>query len=427
MVLIIGCSKEIDDLNNTAQDPKGTITLDMVNSSEKIDNTISIVDGNFTGALFVTLGKVQGLSAVANIPKTGWVNKLAAVQGHGYIAYSPSKKTYWRLYVSTYDDLGVRVIVKFQHPFIGSEKEMKPKTEMITLTGTEVQTIEFSNATLFPFSWSFEEDKVWCTVAYSRPDETAPYNSIIINAIGNNPELTPRECTLVLKSDIGKDVKIIIVQAASSFLEGSLEGYLYNIVHTDDSFVFKSDTIPALGKKVYIALGDELNVVDDTNAGLDGYYCFHHLREGSYAVYALSELVGGQQHSEIQNVIVGAGLNVVPPMYIHSGKAYGTTMIKGIIHANYYHNGSWHAEGPGVGVRAYICKAGEESPFDDIRAGANGVFVFQKLLPGDYIVYVVTEDKNLESVDVIPSDIIHIQETEKIYEIPETFEVIVTV
>jgi hypothetical protein len=207
----------------------------------------------------------------------------------------------------------------------------------------------------------------------------------------------------------------------------SLEGYVYSVVHQDDSFVFQTDTFPALGKKVYITFGDESNVGDDTDAGLDGYYRFDYLRAGNYSVYALSESVDGQKHAEIQKVKVGAGLNKAHSIYIHSGKAYGTAMIKGTIHANYYHNGSWREEGFGVGVRVYICHAGEDAPFDDTRAGAKGTFIFQKLLPGDYIVSVVTEDKNNEAVDVVSSDTIKIRETEKIYEIPETFEVIVTV
>jgi hypothetical protein len=207
----------------------------------------------------------------------------------------------------------------------------------------------------------------------------------------------------------------------------SLEGYVYNVVHQDDSFVFKTDTFPALGKKVYITFGDESNVGDDMDAGLDGYYRFNYLREGNYTVYALSESADGQKHAEMQKVKVGSGLNAAHSIYIHSGKAYGTAMIKGTIHANYYHNGSWRDEGLGVGVRVYICHAGEDAPFDDVRAGANGIFIFQKLLPGNYIVSVVTEDKNNETVGVVSSGIIEIRETGKIYEIPGIFEVIVTV
>ncbi|MDR0873036.1 MAG: BACON domain-containing protein, partial [Prevotellaceae bacterium] len=212
--VVIGCNTGDED--ESAQDPEGTIALDMASSSERIDNTISIVDGNFTGALFATVGKVKGLTAVSSIPPTGWANKLAVEEGYGYIAYSPSEKTYWRMFASMYDAIGSRAIIKFQRPFIGSEKEMKLQNNAaITLVGTEPQNIEFANSTLFPFSWSFENtDYNWCYASYSRSDENAPYNSTRIYA-SNNSELAPRECTLVLKSDIGKDVKIKIVQAAN--------------------------------------------------------------------------------------------------------------------------------------------------------------------------------------------------------------------
>lgn len=224
--VVIGCNTGGEDENEAAYDPEGTVSLDMTNPSEMIDNAIVIADGNFTGGnyagvLFATVGKVKGLAAITGIPPTGWVNKLAVVEGHGYIAYSPSKNSYWRLYASKYDDLGTRSIIKFQRPFLGSEKEIKLQSDAaITLVGTEAQDITFANSTLFPFSYSFENNDggQWCSASYSRSEENAPYNSIRIYA-SKNSELTPRECTLVLKSDIGEDVKIKIVQAAG---EGSL-------------------------------------------------------------------------------------------------------------------------------------------------------------------------------------------------------------
>jgi hypothetical protein len=102
-------------------------------------------------------------------------------------------------------------------------------------------------------------------------------------------------------------------------------------------------------------------------------------------------------------------------------------MIKGRIAATYYHNGDRRDEGPGIGVRVYINREEDDAPFDDIRAGENGVFIFQKLLPGNYVVYVESEDPDTEKVRLIPSGVIRITETGKIYEIPETFVVTVSV
>jgi aspartate aminotransferase len=224
----------------------------------------------------------------------------------------------------------------------------------------------------------------------------------------------------------------LLVFAACNKDEGlggssSIEGQVYNIVHYDDNFTFQTDTFPALGKKVYLGFGDELNVGEDVDAGLDGYYRFNYLREGNYTVYALSESVDGQKTAEIRKVKAGSGLTKAPALFIHSGKAYGTAMIQGTIHATYYHNGSWVDAGPGIGVRVYIGRAGEDAAFDDLHSGEDGIFIFQKLLPGDYVVCVETEDKNTEKVSMVKSGIIQIRETGKIYEIPETFEVFVTV
>jgi hypothetical protein len=207
----------------------------------------------------------------------------------------------------------------------------------------------------------------------------------------------------------------------------SVEGYVYNIIHYDDDFTFRADTFPALGKKVYLGFGSERNVGDDVDAGLGGYYRFNYLREGDYSVYALSELASGQKVAEVKQVKVGSGLNKAPTLYIHSGDAYGTAMIKGKISATYYHNGAYRDIGAGVGVRVYISHAGDDAPFDDMHAGDNGIFIFQKLLPGDYVIYVENEDAETEKVTLIRSEVITIDETGKIYVISETFKVNVSV
>ena len=197
----------------------------------------------------------------------------------------------------------------------------------------------------------------------------------------------------------------------------SLEGYVYNVIHYDDNFSFRKDTFPALGKKVYITFGNEAQVGDDTDAGQDGYYRFNYLREGNYTVYALSEAASAEKTAVSQKAKVSGNLTKAQPIYIHSGKAYGTAMIRGKVEASYYHNGSYRDEGPGVGMRAYIRHVG-----DDVRVGG-GTFMFQKLLPGEYEVAVETEDKNTEKVSLVIQSI-RITETEKIYELPEVYYVI---
>jgi hypothetical protein len=209
----------------------------------------------------------------------------------------------------------------------------------------------------------------------------------------------------------------------------SLEGFVYKVIHQDDNFSFHKDTFPAVREDVYLIFGDRENDFygDDVKTDGNGLYRFDYLRKGNYIVYAYSEFADGHKVSETKNVTVGRGLNRADTIFIHGGDAYGTAMIQGAIHATYYHNGSYRDQGPGVGVRVYISHAGEIASFDDIRAGEEGVFIFQKLLPGEYVVSVETEDPDTEKVTLVSSGIIRIEETGKIYILPETFRVYVSV
>ena len=115
----------------------------------------------------------------------------------------------------------------------------------------------------------------------------------------------------------------------------------------------------------------------------------------------------------------------VPALYIHDGKAYGTSVVKGRVHAAYYHNGSYRGEGWACEHRVYIRRAGEDIPFDDTRVGPDGFFAFQKLQPGVYEVYTVTQDFN-EVPDFV-FQTIEVEEAGQVYELSEQFEVIINV
>jgi len=209
----------------------------------------------------------------------------------------------------------------------------------------------------------------------------------------------------------------------------SVEGYIYKVVHTDDTFVFQADTIPAAKTDVYIIFGDnsEDYFGDDVETGPNGYYRFDYLRKGNYTLYAYSEIEkSGSKIPETAKVKVQNSLTTAPAIYIHTGKAYGTAMVEGVVNAAYHHNGVSRGSGPGTGMRAYIRHAGEEQFFDDMRV-ANGKFIFQKLLPGSYQVGVESED-DYENVSLVGLDqTITITETGKIYTFPTAYNVRVAV
>jgi hypothetical protein len=208
----------------------------------------------------------------------------------------------------------------------------------------------------------------------------------------------------------------------------SIQGYVYNIVHHDDDYTFSTDTVPAQKKDVYLIFGDDGNEYfgDDVETDKNGLYRFDYLRKGNYVVYAYSEYPDGRREPVSQKIRTGKGTSVVAPIHIHSGEAYGTAIVKGYVYAKYYHNGSYRDEGAGTGMRAYIRKAGTEGFFDDVRV-ADGVFVFQKLPPGEYEVAVESEDADTERVDLMYSSPVTVRETEKIYVIPGMIYVSVSV
>ena len=209
----------------------------------------------------------------------------------------------------------------------------------------------------------------------------------------------------------------------------SIEGYVYEIVHLDDDFTFQTNTFPAVGTRVYLSFGDDGSVGKDMRAGVDGYYRFDYLREGKYKVYALSEIRDGERRIESQTVKIGSGKTKADTIHIHSGKAYGTAMIRGYVVARYL--GAGGETYPATNVRAFIRLEANIPPnditlnsadledlelkswyFDDVHV-ADGVFIFQKLLPGRYVIAVASEDRDR---------VITLKESEKVIEIKETDE-----
>lgn len=176
---------------------------------------------------------------------------------------------------------------------------------------------------------------------------------------------------------------------------GTIQGYVKQIQHSDDDYQLNVDTIDAVKTDVFIVYGDNPYFGDDAETGYDGFYRFEYLTSGEYTVYAYSTLASGEREAVCQTVSVRGGSVVeAPVIYIHSGKAYGTSVIKGKVLAAFYDGGSYLSEGPAYEQRVYIRKKGDVTYFDDVRVGLDGSYAFQKILPGEYEVYTFTEDNN---------------------------------
>ena len=207
---------------------------------------------------------------------------------------------------------------------------------------------------------------------------------------------------------------------------GTVQGFVKLVHHPDNDYTLTADTMPAAKTDVFIVYGDEAYFGDDVETSPDGMYRFEYLLPGEYTVYSYSTLPSGEKVAVGETVTLQRGaVCQVPTIYIHDGKAYGTSIVKGRVHAAYYHNGSYRGEGWACEHRVYIRRVGEDIPFDDTRVGPDGYFAFQKLQPGEYEVYTVTQDFN-----EVPSFIfqtIMVEEAGHVYELEEQFEIIINV
>jgi len=211
----------------------------------------------------------------------------------------------------------------------------------------------------------------------------------------------------------------------------SIEGYVYSIVHRAD--VLTVDTIPAAGEKVYIVYSDnEDDPVADKHVetNQNGMYQFQFLRKGNYIVYALStypEELNKEKVAEMQHVSVGSGTASVDPIYIHSGKGYGLSMIRGKVMVQYYKNGLpfGGAPVPAVGERVFLKRLGENVSIDDTRVSDEGFFIFYQVPPGKYEVYATTETVGAKNfTHPTEPQTIEVVNANEIYDLPEIFNII---
>lgn len=238
---------------------------------------------------------------------------------------------------------------------------------------------------------------------------------------------------------MNKTIRLLLVFAAMAFLmfscnkgpgeggTGTVQGYVKLVHHPDDDYTLTPDTLVAAKTDVFIIYGDEAYFGNDVETNADGMYRFEYLLPGEYTVFAYSTLPSGEKVAVSEKVELERGaVAQVPTIFIHDGKAYGTSVVKGRVHASYYHNGSWRGEGWACEHRVYIRRMGEDIPFDDTRVGPDGYFAFQKLQPGEYEVFTATDDIATEIPDFVFQTIM-VDEAGHVYELPEQFEVIINV
>ena len=174
---------------------------------------------------------------------------------------------------------------------------------------------------------------------------------------------------------------------------GTIRGYVKLIHHPDDDYQLNVDTLNAAKTDVFIVYGNDEFYGDDIETDPDGLYQFEYLTPGNYTVFAYSTLATGEKVAVAQTVKLERGqVAEVPTIYIHDGKAYGTSVITGRVWAWYFHNNEYRGEGWAYEHRVYLRKLGDSYHIDDVRVGLDGIFAFQKVLPGTYEVVTYTQD-----------------------------------
>lgn len=196
---------------------------------------------------------------------------------------------------------------------------------------------------------------------------------------------------------------------------GTIQGKVFKVLHDDDNFTLSADTMVAAKQDVFIVYGDDVIYGDDTETGDDGLYRFQYLMPGEYTVYAYSELPSGEKVAVKQEVTLKRGetLNVAD-IYVHDGKAYGTSMIRGQVWATYFDKNGDLGTQEAYEQRVYLMRLGEQYHFEDTRVGYNGYYYFQKLQPDTYVVVTYGEDANELPVPVY--DTVVVDESGRIYD-----------
>lgn len=137
LVAGVACSKDDKDPSLLANsDPEGSVLVSMLKEKEgttivnlpEIGNFYIDEGLNFVSSIsdleFCSVGKVNGLSGVCDIPDKGWSSIVAVQEGYGYFIRNENDR-YARLYVDKYiwSTTGMTILgayIKYQSPYVSS-------------------------------------------------------------------------------------------------------------------------------------------------------------------------------------------------------------------------------------------------------------------------------------------------------------------
>ena len=202
-------------------DPTGTVSLSMMSGKSTYEGATKLgesyiyirEDYNFSGGDFVSLGTVNGLGNVSNIPTTGWAGQVSVRSGNGYVAYS--RGDFYRIFVDK-EIVGttggvIGYDVKYQTPFKGKDIELDvPATTLSFDKKGGTESIVFNNKEFVIFSAKSSE--YWCHFS-----TTSTYNwPFLANGIqiivDPSDVVETTEATITLTTAYGKEKEIKVMR-----------------------------------------------------------------------------------------------------------------------------------------------------------------------------------------------------------------------
>ena len=206
-----------------------------------------------------------------------------------------------------------------------------------------------------------------------------------------------------------------------SSISGTLLLYQYNDNYSQRA---NATLAPAQDVDVYIQYGDDELIQDKIETSPEGYFEFNSLYEGEYKIIYYSEnaysaerekeaIITEVNLSKNQSEDLG-NLEYVESLDYDEGIASISGQVKEVT-PTYYGGDTLLVLDLAVFIRPLHHKAYA----DRIRTQGDGSFCFENLIPGDYEIYVFSEDIKGSNQDVSIKDTISVNYTEITYEMED--------
>lgn len=213
-----------------------------------------------------------------------------------------------------------------------------------------------------------------------------------------------------------------------SSISGTLLLYQYNDNYSQRA---NATLAPAQDVDVYIQYGDDALIQDKIETSPEGYFEFNNLYEGEYKIIYYSEnaysterekeaIITEVNLSKNQSEDLG-NLDYVESLDFDEGLASISGQVKEV---SFTYNSVWPNMIPTdtllvLDQAVFIRPLHHKAYAERIRTQGDGSFCFENLIPGDYEIFVFSEDIKGSNQDVSIKDTISVNYTEITYEMED--------